>query len=84
MNVCATCEKDFVSLAAFDEHRTGRHDYTLWEGLKQEPPVEDGRRCFATFELEETGWTEDAKGRWRFPDDWEMQAWRWDADEVMA
>jgi hypothetical protein len=79
MNYCTTCQKDFASLSAFDEHRTGRHAYTYAEGVAREPMVEDGRRCFATHELTDAGWTTDEQERWRFPDDWEMQAWFWDS-----
>lgn len=82
MNLCRPCGQDFASLAAFDEHRTGRHDYILSEGLAQDPPVEDGRRCFSVSELEEFGWTKDEKGRWRYPDDWSPQAWIWDAADA--
>ncbi len=79
MNLCSLCRQDFTSVSAFDEHKTGRHNYTLSEGLAQEPPVEDGRRCLSTREMEDEGWTQDGNGRWRYPTDWQMRAGMWDA-----
>lgn len=51
MNRCRNCNQDFGSVSAFDSHRVGSHEYTLSEGLKQDPPVEDGRRCLSTREM---------------------------------
>lgn len=79
MNICRTCEQDFESLAAFDEHRTGTYAYTYSQGLEQEPMVEDGRRCFSVTELQEFGWSKNKDGRWCYPHDWVKQAWKWDA-----
>jgi hypothetical protein len=62
---CDACHEDFGSLSAFDAHRVGRHGYSLTEGLRREPPVEDGRRCLAPWELEAAGWARDQHGRWR-------------------
>jgi hypothetical protein len=59
MNLCRTCNTDFASLAAFDKHRTGVHEY-LWS-----PDREDGRRCLIGDELLEAGMELDPKGRWR-------------------
>lgn len=78
MNLCRSCNQDFATLSGFDEHRTGVHDYTYSGGLRRDPPVEDGRRCFRVHELVEFGWTQNAKGRWVYPDDWAKQAWQWD------
>ena len=66
-NGCSACGQDFGSLSAFDAHLTGRHAYLYSEGLKLEPPVEDGRRCFDVEELTEKGWNQDSRGRWRQP-----------------
>lgn len=52
MNYCRSCETDFGSVSAFDTHRVGKHEYTLSEGLKQDPPREDGRRCLEAREIE--------------------------------
>lgn len=54
MNCCRSCNQDFGSVSAFDAHRTGTHAYTYSEGLKQEPPVENGRRCLSTREMANT------------------------------
>ena len=54
MNLCRSCGEDFGSEAAFSAHRVGDHAYTLTEGLKQDPPVENGRRCLSTRELANT------------------------------
>ena len=64
MNQCATCGEDFVSLEGFDAHRVGEHDYTFAEGLRMNPPVEDGRRCLDVAEMLEAGWHRDKNGRW--------------------
>lgn len=69
MNYCRSCQQDFGSVSAFDAHRTGKHAYTLSEGLRQEPPVEDGRRCLNRNELSDLGWKQDQRGRWRTPAD---------------
>jgi hypothetical protein len=65
MNLCRSCDTDFASVAAFDRHRTGTHEYTLSEGLRFEPPVEDGRRCMDVDEMLEAGMEVDPRGRWR-------------------
>ena len=67
MNLCRACGHDFGSVSAFDAHRTGRHAYTFWQGVRREPPVEDGRRCLEVGELEDAGWSQDQHGRWRQP-----------------
>lgn len=64
MNVCGGCGKDFTSVRAFDTHRVGKHAYTLTEGLRRVPPVEDGRRCLDADELIRGGFAQDASGRW--------------------
>lgn len=78
MNICTECGEDFVTVAAFDEHRTGVHDYGFKEGLEKNPPVEDGRRCFGVDELKAFGWTRRDNGLWSYPRDWTKQAWKWD------
>lgn len=67
MNECPTCGLDFESVASFDDHRVGTHDYTLAEGLRRDPPVEDGRRCLDRDEMEQAGWRHDRYGRWKSP-----------------
>lgn len=67
MNVCGACGLDFGSTSAFDKHRVGVHAYTLTQGLKMDPPREDGRHCLTTHELEAAGWAQDAHSRWRMP-----------------
>ena len=67
VNLCRSCGKDFSGLEGFDRHRVGVHAYTYSEGLKLDPPREDGRRCLTTDELlEDGGWATDAKGRWMY------------------
>jgi hypothetical protein len=65
MNLCRSCDTDFSSVAAFDCHRTGVHDYIFAEGLLRNPPAEDGRRCMAPEEMLEAGMDVDPNGRWR-------------------
>lgn len=67
MNKCGACREDFDSIAAFDAHRVGTHDYTFREGLEFEPPRDDGRRCLDTEELEAIGWKRNRWGRWKMP-----------------
>lgn len=67
LNFCRACKTDFRSLGAFDAHRVGKNSYTFSQGLKFEPPVEDGRRCLSKSELLKAGWNKDDKGRWRMP-----------------
>jgi hypothetical protein len=69
LNLCRACGCDFASLAAFDRHRTGVHAYTYSEGLRRDPPVDDGRRCLDAAEMREAGMEGDARGRWRIAAD---------------
>ena len=62
-NFCRSCNQDFGSVNAFDMHRVGNHEYTYSEGLKQDPPIEDGRRCLTVHELERVT---DRKGELMF------------------
>lgn len=64
MNYCTTCKEDFASVRAFDRHRVGKHEYLYSEGLKMNPPREDGRRCLGIDEMDEHGLARDGKGRW--------------------
>jgi hypothetical protein len=66
-NVCAACGENFGSVDLFDRHRVGTHDYTLTEGLRMEPPREDGRRCLSADEMRERGWDLGLRGRWLDP-----------------
>lgn len=52
---CTSCGKDFYSDRLFDKHRTGIHAYTYSEGLKLDPPKEDGRRCMDEEEMNKIG-----------------------------
>jgi hypothetical protein len=61
------CGQVFASLSAFGRHRVGVHAYTLSEGLRMEPPREDGRRCLDTEEMEALGWRRDSRGIWKLP-----------------
>jgi hypothetical protein len=67
MNLCRACDQDFSSVLLFDRHRVGKHEYTYHEGLKFEPPVEDGRRCLTVAEMTDKGWERDRRGRWSDP-----------------
>jgi hypothetical protein len=49
--ICRSCGQEFGGTSAFDAHRIGRHEYTYSEGLKQDPPIEDGRRCRSAREM---------------------------------
>lgn len=66
-NGCGACGEDFTSVKLFDRHRVGTHEYTSTEGLKMNPPREDGRRCLDPDEMRARGWGKDAKGRWQDP-----------------
>src|SRR5579883_2762651 len=65
MNLCTVCGEDFASLAAFDRHRVGRHAYSYRQGLRREPPREDGRRCLDPDEMRKAGLERDGRGHWR-------------------
>ena len=65
MNLCSPCGLDFATVPDFDSHRVGVHAYTYHEGLKFDPPVEDGRRCLTLDEMKAAGWTQNSHGRWR-------------------
>jgi hypothetical protein len=67
VNECSGCGLDFGSTHAFDKHRIGKHAYTSTEGLRMDPPKEDGRRCLSVIEMLDGGWHQDARGRWRTP-----------------
>ena len=61
LNLCRACDRDFSSVAAFDRHRVGVHEYTYSEGL--DLGREDGRRCLDMDELGDAGLALDARGR---------------------
>ena len=63
-NWCASCGTDFSSVRAFDAHRVGVHAYTRSEGLRLDPPREDGRCCLDAVEMGAAGLTVDGSGRW--------------------
>jgi hypothetical protein len=67
LNGCRECGQDFSALKYFDAHRVGVHAYTITEGLKLDPPREDGRRCLSTKEMQDRGWVKDRYGRWTDP-----------------
>jgi hypothetical protein len=67
VNLCRACGQDFGSVSLFDRHRVGVHAHTYSEGLKFDPPVEDGRRCLYVDEMKERGWTLGKRGRWLDP-----------------
>jgi hypothetical protein len=67
MNLCRGCGEDFASVDLFDRHRVGVHAYTFSEGLRVEPPREDGRRCLAVAEMLERGWERNGRGGWTDP-----------------
>jgi hypothetical protein len=67
MNICPTCGLDFSSVAAFDDHRVGTHDYTYSEGVAMDPMREDGRRCLHLDEMKSQGWRRDRWDRWQSP-----------------
>jgi len=64
-NFCRSCNTDFASVNAFDRHRTGVQEYLFADGLRMEPPVEDGRRCLSPNEMLDAGMEVDDRGRWR-------------------
>jgi hypothetical protein len=74
MNHCCACNRDFASVAAFDRHRSGRHDFTFAEGLALDIPREDGRRCLDADEMAGVGMELDERGRWRIAADAERVA----------
>jgi hypothetical protein len=67
VNLCRTCGEDFASVPAFDEHRVGVYDYDFADGMRMDPPRDDGRRCLGVDELEAAGWRKDRWGRWHLP-----------------
>jgi hypothetical protein len=64
VNLCRSCGQDFGSVSAFDRHRVGRHAYTFSEGLRFDPPRENGRRCRDEDELRTAGMELDQRRRW--------------------
>lgn len=66
MNLCC-CGEDFNSVELFDRHRVGTHAFTFLEGLRLDPPREDGRRCLDAAEMRELGWRLNGRGRWIDP-----------------
>lgn len=70
LNGCSDCRRDFASVSAFDRHHVGSHEYTYTQGLRLDPPAEDGRRCLLDeAELLEAGMELDPRGRWRIAAD---------------
>jgi hypothetical protein len=67
LNGCGGCHADFTSLETFDRHRVGTYEYTLEQGLKLDPPREDGRRCLSPEEMQAKSWERNDKGRWTDP-----------------
>ena len=66
-NLCTACGLDFASVAGFDNHRVGKHEYTDSEGLLKCPRRTDGRRCLRQAEIRERGFTQDTRSRWVDP-----------------
>jgi hypothetical protein len=66
-NGCTGCGQDFTSTLLFDTHRLGRYEYTLEQGLRLDPPRDDGRRCLDVEEMEAKGWELNDRGRWVDP-----------------
>ena len=64
MTLCSICGLHFSGTAAFDLHRVGVHAYTFREGMRREPPVDDGRRCLAPDEMAGAGLKLEGGGRW--------------------
>jgi hypothetical protein len=54
LNQCCTCDEDFASLAAFDQHVLS----------KPSDPTFD---CLSVAELRAQGWVQDERGRWTSP-----------------
>ena len=67
MTLCRSCGADFSATWLFDKHRVGKHTYLFTEGLRMDPPREDGRRCLDAEEMRGLGWEVDANGRWSEP-----------------
>lgn len=68
MNTCTACEENFSSVETFDRHRVGVHAYTFLEGMRMDPPVEDGRRCLSPDEMvDDRGWAWNLEGVWYDP-----------------
>lgn len=65
LNLCRACSQDFAGVEAFDRHRVGEHAFLYSEGLKLDPPREDGRRCLSSEEMLAMGMEVDPRGRWR-------------------
>lgn len=59
-----SCDQDFASVRAFDDHRVGKHAYTYSQGLRMDPMREDGRRCLSQDEMRDVGMAQDERGRW--------------------
>ena len=55
VTACASCGLQFTGTSGFDAHRTGAHAFTFREGLRMEPPREDGRRCLHPEEMRAAG-----------------------------
>ena len=66
-NGCRACGHDFAGVGYFVAHRVGKHDYTFREGLRMDPPLEDGRRCLSAEEMLAKGWQRNTRGRWFSP-----------------
>lgn len=82
MNLCRACNTDFASVAAFDRHRVGKHAFTFSEGLKMNPPRDDGRRCLDADEMKAVGLELDQHGRWRLAADAERIT-RWASEQAV-
>ena len=67
MNECGACGLDFTSVAGFDKHRVGVHEYTLAQGMAMDPPRYDGRHCLTAGELRDKGFEQNERGQWFDP-----------------
>jgi len=54
LNLHSPCRRDFVSLAAFDEHITAK-------------PSERVSTCLSVAQMLAKGWVRDGRGRWSSP-----------------
>jgi hypothetical protein len=80
MYECGACALRFSSLRAFDSHRVGRHAYSSTEGLRFDPPREDGRRCLVAHELPDGGFVVNGTGLWGLVVDRDRALGRFPAD----
>lgn len=95
MNHCRACNTTFVSITAFDMHRTGDYEKAVYEvkpngatTTKVIGRTPSTRRCMTEQEMRDAGMKQDERGWWNagreLPDIWKREDDQDEPEEATA